>query len=94
MKVICACHQYEASAALWHDGQITMAKEKRVKDFIIPAREAIASSDSPHEHTRHTGQSASTILLRCLDGDLASVTTVAFRPVTRYSVTRYSGGVQ
>jgi hypothetical protein len=47
MNVICASHQYEASAALWHDGQITVAGEKRVKDFIVPMREAIASPGSP-----------------------------------------------
>jgi hypothetical protein len=47
MKVICASDQCAAPATLWHDGQITVAGEKRVKGFIVPAREAIASSARP-----------------------------------------------
>jgi hypothetical protein len=35
MKVICASDQCEASATIWHDGQITLAGEKRVKVFSL-----------------------------------------------------------
>jgi hypothetical protein len=52
MKVICVSDQCAAPAALWHDGQITVAGEKPVKVFFIPTREAIASSPSPHERRR------------------------------------------
>jgi hypothetical protein len=52
MKVICVSDQCAAPAALWHDGQITVAGEKPVKGFFVPSREAIASSDGPHER-RH-----------------------------------------
>ena len=52
MKVICASDQCEASAALWHDGQITVAGKKRVKVFIVPTREAIASDIEANQSAR------------------------------------------
>jgi hypothetical protein len=56
MAVICARHQCGACATFWHDGQITAAGRKRVKDFVIQANakqllDRVASSRSPHERS-------------------------------------------